>query len=436
MEIVSTNETPQPASKVNAPAAKVVNVDDEAEVEQKVFTDIKAKKVATDHVTLSDSEGSLPNNSEALQSQKTLPQSDMEIVSTNETPQPVSKVNAPAAKVVNDDEVEVEQKVFTADTKSVQEKIAAQNVTLSDGEGSLSNNSEALQSQKTLPQSDMEMVSANEIPQPASKVNVPAAKVVVDSEDEVDQKAFVFEAKTILTQGDNQSATSLGTDNITVESLLQTGTKPQVKNEAFVLDQENTTASVKPVVAAQSDEKTSPKEIDKKPALDMDPTFAVTEMGRETVEVKAAEKLSTNKIDPFAMDVIEQITSQMKARIKSGDTSISMKLNPSELGAIEVQVTHTAQGVSVSFITEQASTGQLIESQVNQLRQSLKEAGVQLANLNISQQHQSNQEGGAFRQGQPFMQNPRRDVPRTEPVEERMRPQRIGGLTGEIDYLI
>jgi flagellar hook-length control protein FliK len=100
-------------------------------------------------------------------------------------------------------------------------------------------------------------------------------------------------------------------------------------------------------------------------------------------------------------------------------------------------MTHNAQGVSVSFITEQASTGQLIESQVSQLRQSLKEAGVQLANLNISQQHQSHQEGGGFKQGQQFAQTLRRDVPQAEiSIEERMRPQRIDGLTSEIDYLI
>ncbi len=428
IDIVSTDENVQPASKVNVSTEKVV--DDE--VEQKIFiADVKSiqEKITAQNVTLSDSEVSRPNNSETLRSQRALPQSDiMDFVSTNETPQPATKVNVPTVKVVFDSEDEVDQKEF-----AIEAKVTPERVTLSDSKGSLPNNSEVLRSQQTLPQSDMEMVSANETPQPASKVNVPAAKVVVDSEVEVDQKAFVFETKTILTQGDNQSATS---DNITVESLLQNRAKPQVKNEAFALGQENITASVKPIVAGQSDEKTSPKEIDKKPALDMDPTFAVTGMGRETVEVKAAEKLSTNKIDPFAMDVIEQITSQMKARIKSSETSIHMQLNPSELGAIEVQVTHTAQGVSVSFITEQASTGQLIESQVNQLRQSLKEAGVQLANLNISQQRQSNQEGGAFRQGQSFIQNPRRDVPRTEPVEERMRPQRIGSLTGEIDYLI
>ena len=114
-----------------------------------------------------------------------------------------------------------------------------------------------------------------------------------------------------------------------------------------------------------------------------------------------------------------------------------IRLNPVELGAIDVQLVHNAQGVSVSFITEQATTGQLIESQVSQLRQSLKDAGVQLTNLNISQHQQSNQEGGSFKQSQQFVPNQRRDISQVETSnEERMRPQRIGGSTSEIDYLI
>ena len=87
----------------------------------------------------------------------------------------------------------------------------------------------------------------------------------------------------------------------------------------------------------------------------------------------------------------------------------------------------------MSFITDQASTGQLMESQVNQLRQSLKDAGVQLANLNINQHGQSNQEGGGFRQSQQFAQSSRRDVPLVE--DEGIQPQRVG-LTSEIDYLV
>ena len=249
---------------------------------------------------------------------------------------------------------------------------------------------------------------------------------------------------TALKNKDYQAPVALGHDNATDESRMGTANKPKVGNEPFAFVQENIPASIRTEAAAKSaqteiktEEKILPQETKRESDLDLESKVVVPGTDVGTVNVKTAEKSTVAQIEPAFKDVIDQITSQMNARIKSGETSIRMQLNPKELGAIEVQMTHSAQGVSVSFITEQAGTGQLLESQANQLRQLLKDAGVQLTNLNVSQHNQSNQQGGSFKQGQQFVQNPRRDAPQAEAIiQERMRPQRIGGLTSEIDYLI
>jgi len=158
----------------------------------------------------------------------------------------------------------------------------------------------------------------------------------------------------------------------------------------------------------------------------------------EAVVIKTAEKLPATQVNAQAAEVIEQVMSQMKVKIKSGSTSMSLQLNPKELGAIEVQMVRNAQGVSVTFFTEQASTGQLLESQMSNLRQSLKDAGVQLTGLNISQHDQPKQEGGFFRQDPQFNQTSQRNAFQTETASmERELPERIGGLlSNEVDYLI
>lgn len=158
---------------------------------------------------------------------------------------------------------------------------------------------------------------------------------------------------------------------------------------------------------------------------------------REPMTIKSAEKLQAPEVNTQAVDVVRQIASQMKVRIKGGSTSLRLHLNPRELGAIDVQMVRSAQGVSVTFITEQASTGQLLETQMSQLRQSLKDAGLQLTGLNISQHDQPRQEGGFFKQGAQFGEYPQRRAPQAEPlVRERERPERSIGPSGEIDYLI
>ena len=170
---------------------------------------------------------------------------------------------------------------------------------------------------------------------------------------------------------------------------------------------------------------------------DIDPTVVATGAAKETVVIKEPGKLSSAQVNALAADVIQQVTSQMKVRIKSGNTTMHLQLNPKDLGTIDVQMIKNTQGVSVTFFAEQAATGQLLETQINQLRQSLKDAGVNLTGLNISQYDQPKQEGGFLKQGPHFSQYSQRGAQQAESViVERERPQRIGGSSSEIDYLI
>jgi hypothetical protein len=292
-------------------------------------------------------------------------------------------------------------------------------------------------------------VSVNEIPLPATEMSQPVVTTVHlrDAGDaEVPQPiasavGLVETEEATLKNKDGKSAPSSVVENAAAESRLGGVNMPQIKNEAFVVEQKNAAVEIQFEKVAQAvrveinpDEKVPAKDAERESVLDLDAAAVVGGVDRGEAGVKAAGKSFGAQVNPLAGDVIEQITSQVKARVKSGETSIRMQLNHGELGAIDVEMTHSAKGVSVSFITEQASTGQLIESQVNQLRQSLKDAGVQLVNLNISQQGQSYQEGGGFRQSQQFVQTSQRNVPLVE-ADEGIQSQRVG-QTSEIDYLV
>ncbi len=93
-------------------------------------------------------------------------------------------------------------------------------------------------------------------------------------------------------------------------------------------------------------------------------------------------------------DMVRQIASQMEASIQHGRSSLRLQLNPQDLGAIDIRFTSNSQGISVTVFAEQASTGRLLETQLNHLRQSLNEAGVNLTQLNIHHHNLSHQHGG------------------------------------------
>lgn len=518
---VTDSELPQPASKTNIPVAKVVtpeiivkneneSVDTEAKAVEPLQKNVPAVEVSQ------PANQAEPSKAKVFTSETTAVESALTNMTEVEVSQPMGKNNIRAAKVVTvqdenkpvagNSEVEVNQQIFAAETKSVEaiqtnapDVEVLQPVNQSDipvakvASAPIGINNQAVTNKKifaadTISAEPVQTDATDvELPRPVSKPNMPVAEKNVSETKSVDQKpvtqqvaeqrevvntmpaevkifnvkpavdAQVIEAsqpmanpidqiaaEAILGNKDTQVATSLGEGNAAAESRLEAAGNSKVSNEAFTFVQENAPASIQSKTVAQSTqveikqgEKISSKELNRKPALDLASTTGVTGTDKGTVSVKATEKSSVVQIDPTAMDVIQQITSHMKARINSEETSIRMQINPKELGAIEVQMTHTAQGVSVSFITEQPSTGQLLESQVSQLRQSLKDAGVQLTNLNINQHNQPNQQGGSFKQSQAFVQHSQRNAPSAEIVnDEIMRPQRIGGLTSEIDYLI
>jgi flagellar hook-length control protein FliK len=227
--------------------------------------------------------------------------------------------------------------------------------------------------------------------------------------------------------------------NDVLKNTTVVAAKVEVAQPAIRFDKRTELSGVAIAVpASQSqNEKKSVEEIFQEPKQELDSTTVITGAVNETVVVKASEKWTAAQVAVQATEVVQQIMSQVKVKIKSGDTSMRLQLNPKELGGIEVQMIKSAEGVSVTFFAEQASTGHLLETQMNQLRQSLKDAGVQLTGLNVSQHDQSKQEGGFFRQDSYSGQDFQRSAPQPEMAgRERERPERIGGSVTEVDYLI
>ena len=127
----------------------------------------------------------------------------------------------------------------------------------------------------------------------------------------------------------------------------------------------------------------------------------------------------------------------MDATIQTGRSTMRLQLNPRELGAIDVHLVSGAQGVSVTVFAEHASTGRLLELQIDQLRQSLKEAGVQLSDLNISQQGQPGQQGGSSNRN-PHSSQPYHRMTQLPEADTaaRLRSERAAGYPNGIDYRV
>jgi hypothetical protein len=276
----------------------------------------------------------------------------------------------------------------------------------------------------------------------AVRADVVSEKLVAETESGESQPRIVVSAPSVTEKEVALHEANVQSENIEITTAVRAESeKPEAQVNAWVQQPvsrvgKEAEAPEVAVVVAESHNQNEKISVDEM----QDVNLAAVPAGfvNEAVVIKTAEKLPATQVDAQAAEVLEQVMSQMKVKIKSGSTSMSLQLNPKELGAIEVQMVRNTQGVSVTFFTEQASTGQLLESQMSNLRQSLKDAGVQLIGLNISQHDQPKQEGGFFRQDPQFNQTSQRNAFQTETASmERELPERIGGLlSNEVDYLI
>lgn len=99
-------------------------------------------------------------------------------------------------------------------------------------------------------------------------------------------------------------------------------------------------------------------------------------------------------------NIIGQIARQMDKLTQTGRQTLRIQLYPQELGHIDLKITSSPQGVGVTMLADNPTTGKLLEGQMAQLRQNLTDAGIQIANMQIGTQ--SNQQ---FNQGTPQSPN-------------------------------
>jgi hypothetical protein len=191
------------------------------------------------------------------------------------------------------------------------------------------------------------------------------------------------------------------------------------------------------VKSTVKEEKASPAE--KQPKMNQAPDIAAPANSpvKEPMAVKSGGNIPLSQLHADLKEVVQQLVRNLNPNLKDGPTSMRLQLNPRELGAIDVQMVSDSHGVHVTFFAEQASTGKLLETQLDQLRGSLVDSGVHLSGLDIGQHNQFGQKGGSFEQGSNLTQDFSRDFPKAQTVrQENTGPEKSLGRTSDIDYLI
>ena len=117
---------------------------------------------------------------------------------------------------------------------------------------------------------------------------------------------------------------------------------------------------------------------------------AVSETGQKQMD-QLGQKL--NLIQPEASN---QLKEKMLMMVKDKVHTAEIRLDPSELGSMQIKISLQQDQMSVQFMVQQGNAKELMEQQMPKLKELLQQQGIELSQGSVQQQNQSSsgQEGG------------------------------------------
>lgn len=156
-----------------------------------------------------------------------------------------------------------------------------------------------------------------------------------------------------------------------------------------------------------------------------DPFQGLNALTGQELSETAARLASSNPRD--ALEIISQITEQLKVEVKADTTELRLTLKPESLGEVSMRILTQNGVVTAQFFAENQRVKEIIESQLNDLKNSLQEKGIEVAEMaafvgqDPSNRNSAGQADGGFDDlalGRTGTRLPRFRLPGTEEIPE------------------
>lgn len=101
---------------------------------------------------------------------------------------------------------------------------------------------------------------------------------------------------------------------------------------------------------------------------------------QETANVEQADAFFSSQ----TQDIMDQIMDYMKIQLKPGMDQLEMQLHPASLGTVNVQLTSKGGEVTAQFQVQNETVKAVIESQIVELKESLRDQGVKVEAVQVT----------------------------------------------------
>lgn len=125
---------------------------------------------------------------------------------------------------------------------------------------------------------------------------------------------------------------------------------------------------------------------------------AISVAGREMVSESTQKQVDQlgQKLNLIQPEASNQLKEKMLMMVKDKVHTAEIRLDPSELGSMQIKISLQQDQMSVQFMVQQGNAKELMEQQMPKLKELLQQQGIELSQGSVQQQNQSSagQEGG------------------------------------------
>ena len=124
----------------------------------------------------------------------------------------------------------------------------------------------------------------------------------------------------------------------------------------------------------------------------------ITLTGREAVSEQSQKQVDQlgQKLNLIQPEASNQLKEKMLMMVKDKVHTAEIRLDPSELGSMQIKISLQQDQMSVQFMVQQGNAKELMEQQMPKLKELLQQQGIELSQGSVQQQQHSSagQEGG------------------------------------------
>lgn len=117
--------------------------------------------------------------------------------------------------------------------------------------------------------------------------------------------------------------------------------------------------------------------------------FVLNQSERGPEQILERAEVNETVWDENTQNIMDQIMDHMRAQVKDGLSTIDMQLHPASLGTLHIQLVSKDGNITASFVAQNETVKQALESQMIQLKESFAQQGVKVDAIEVMvQTHQ------------------------------------------------